>query len=230
MLCFDLRLWQSVPAAVLLQDGHAVTSLAFEDPWLACGSAAGLVRMVDIEDALRGGAGGASAAGASRRTPAARLPQPRRQLQGPGGAVSAADLSSGWLAVCGNSSTVRTYHFSRRGNAAQPPPHARQLGKALPSRFPIAPAARHEPQPAAAHWVPDCPSALCDMGVTPVCEPGSETALPAAVGKPQRRRHATVPIAAPQLSVGCRRESIAEATAWQIVRPRALTVDKSYRS
>ncbi len=227
MLCYDLRLAQSTPAAVLLQDSHAVTSLAFEDPWLACGSAAGLVGMVNVEDALRSGASSANANGAPRRTPVASLPKPRRQLQGPGGAVNAVDLSSGWLAACGESSTVRTFQFSRCGNSAQPQ-DARQHSRVWLNGPAASPAVPCDLQFAAAHWAHDRPPAPCGVDVAPTWEPSPENALPAAVARPQRRRHAVLPMAAPQLAVSCRREACAEATFWQIVRPRALIVEKSY--
>ena len=228
MLCYDLRLEQSAPAAVLLQDSHAVTSLAFEDPWLACGSAAGLISLVNVEDALRCGASSAGTNGAPRRTPVTSQPKPRRQLQGPGGMVNAVGLSSGWLALCGESSTVRTFQFSRRSSTAQPP-DARQHSRVMMSRPAAIPAVPCELQIAAAHWAHDRPPALCGEDVAPAWEPTPESALPAAGVRPQRRRHAVLPMAAPQLGVDCRRETCAQAIAWQIVRPRALIVDKSYR-
>ena len=121
MVCHDLRVAQSSPVAVLLQDSRAVSSLAFEDPWLACGTAAGVASLVNVEEALRGPApGGAGTSSVRKRGGPMSLPRPRRQLQGPGGAVFSVDLASGWLAVCGEAATVRTYRFSARGGAGEP--------------------------------------------------------------------------------------------------------------
>ncbi len=105
--------------AVLLQDSRAVTSIAFEDPWLACGTATGVASLVNVEDALRAPPAGSSS-NARRRGGPSSLPKPRRQLQGPGGAVHAVDMACGWLAVCGEAATVRTYRFGARGRDDEP--------------------------------------------------------------------------------------------------------------
>ena len=120
MLCYDLRLAQSTPVTVLLQDSRAVSSLAFEDPWLACGTATGVVSLVNVEDALKAPPNAAGSSGTRRRGGPSSLPKPRRQLQGPGGAVHAVDMACGWLAVCGEAATVRTYRFGARSWADEP--------------------------------------------------------------------------------------------------------------
>jgi len=120
VLCYDLRLAQGTPVAVLLQDSRAVTSVAFEDPWLACGTATGVASLVNVEDALRAPAQAAGNSSARRRGGPSSLPKPRRQLQGPGGAVHAVDMACGWLAVCSEAATVRTYRFGACSRADEP--------------------------------------------------------------------------------------------------------------
>lgn len=232
LLCYDLRAAGRSPAATLWQHARGITSLSFEDPWLACGSASGAVSLMDVEACMRGASGRPPANKEGNRPPARGGNRPpacqgahRRQLQGPGGAVSALDMAAGWLVAGGQANSARTWEFSDGGGASD----GGHRGEGWRGdELCLAEGSEDEPE---GHFVPS--EALPTFSALRRAQYGAES-LPGvpvygAAARMQQGRGG-VPLVPPPSAapLGCRRQAASEhQTSWQIVRPRPPLLDKS---